>query len=401
MPRLGQQASPPEREIFVSLVAADALAFAGTWLMPVLLGSLIDGLGLDPAQAGAVGSAELLTMAATAFLIAQRVSLISRHALAITGAVIVLTGNTASSLVDSWQLLLVARAVAGLGSGLLVAASNSAIAALPDPDRVFARLVIAVGLIGACLLALAPWLLLPWGHKAGFAAMALLSVAATGLLIQRPLRARTTPADGNVPAAGHAVVALALLAGTVLGAGAEQSLWAFSERLGLAAGVQPQWTGAVLSLATLAGLAGAALAAGIGTRYGRVRTMVVGMAAVAVMRWTVVQVDSPEGYALSQAAWGFAFFFSLPYLAGTAAVLDRWGRWTTATVGASTLGYGLGPLLGGQVAAVGGLPALGPAVGMLSVAALVLVVPAARRAAQLENMPTSKNTLTDGARFRE
>ena len=49
--------------MFVTLVAADALAFAGTWLMPVLLGALIDGLGLDPAQAGAVGSAELLSMA--------------------------------------------------------------------------------------------------------------------------------------------------------------------------------------------------------------------------------------------------------------------------------------------------------------------------------------------------
>ena len=73
----------------------------------------------------------------------------------------------------------------------------------------------------------------------------------------------------------------------------------------------------------------------------------------------------------------------------------------TAAVGASTLGYGLGPLLGGKVAAVGGLPTLGPAVGMLSVAALVLVIPAARRAAQLENMPARKDTLAEVARFRE
>ncbi|MFQ5477392.1 MAG: MFS transporter [Candidatus Binatia bacterium] len=361
--------------LLVAIVATSSIAFVGTNVMPVLLGSLMDGLHLDAARAGALGSAELIAVALGSFALSSKIATVSRRAVALSGACVVALGYLLSALATGYGLLLASRILVGAGAGTALAASNATVAASERPDELYAKVVICGGTIGALLVASLPVIARPLGFKGAFAVICLLVVLALPLVktLPRGVRAGRALGRGRFPQRKRA---LALLAAILLSATSEAALWAFAQRIGLAAEVEPETVGLVLGLTMLMGLAGAGIAAWLGTRFGRSGPMTLGLLASAVMRWLVVQASTPAEYLLTQVAWGMAFFFTLPYLLGAAAALDSLGRWSAAGGAVSTLGYGLGPGIAGLIVARVGYPALGCFVFTASLAALGLALPA-------------------------
>jgi predicted MFS family arabinose efflux permease len=285
-------------------------------------------------------------------------------------------GHLSSGLVESYWLLVGARLVAGIGEGLVLAAAGAAAAGSTDPDRLFAQTWLWGGLAVAVLLAVLPYATVPWGYPGGFALVAAVSLVCIPLLTW--MGPRPAQEEGRViPPLPHLALGVSALAGVILFALGQGALWAFTERIGLAIGLSPEAVGIALGATQVAALSGAAFAWWLGTRRGRAGPMVIGVGASALSTWALVHTSSTVGYWVILLAWGIAYFFALPYLLGTAAALDRYGRWSAAAMGLSMAGVALGPGSAGFAIGLWGYPALGWLVLATGVAAIALMLPAA------------------------
>ena len=353
----GRRLRGDPKGLLIAAVAASSAGLLGTNTLPLIVGALIDGLGLEPARAGALGSAELGAVALASLALAPRMAQLSRRTLALAGVLGVTVGYLASSFAGGFGSLLAARLVAGLGAGAALAAVNATLAGSDDPDALYARLTVLGGLVAACVLAALPFALGPWGHRGGFAALAAFALVCLPVTRRLPARAGGA-APSLAPLPNRGLAALALL-GLLLEASLNNALWSFSERIGLGAGTPPEAVGAVLGGATLAGLAGAGLAAALSTRLGRALPLVSGVAAATAARGAITQVETPVAFAALQVAWASAYLFTLPYVLGTLAALDRQGRWSAAAIAAITIGSAIGPGVAGGVVESAGVEGLG------------------------------------------
>jgi len=370
---------PPPRDsrrLLLGVSAGFVIAYAGTNALPLLIGSLIDGVGLDEASAGLLGSLELGGLALASLLLAPRVDRLSRRHLALCGVVTACAGHGLSALTDSFPVLVLARIAAGLGEGATIAAVNSAAASAGDPDRLFAEVNVLGGLVAAASLMLLHYAIEPWGHSGGFGAIVGLSILCIPLLFWLPTIPESVAASGGLP--GRRLLGIATLASLFFFSVAQGAIWAFSERIGVSVGLSREEVGLALGVTTLLGLAGGVVAAVVGTRGGRPMLLTVGLGANVVSTWMVVIAGSSGLYLAGLLAWGIAFFFALPYLLGTAAALDPLGRWTAAAAGISAVGSAIGPGVAGLMVGASGYPALGGFAIACGLGAAVLILPVAR-----------------------
>jgi predicted MFS family arabinose efflux permease len=364
------------RALLVCVVAAAGAGLLGFDTLPVVLGAIVDGLGLDAGGAGKIASLELGGMAVAALVLAPRVSGVSLRGLALVAAGIAAAAHAISMLVEGFAALAVLRAIAGLAEGALVAAGNALIATSVDPDRLAARMQIVAGSAGALLLVVLPHVVAIGGHRGAFGLMALIVLACMPLLAWMPRGASARTSRPHLPVHGRALPVLA--AGLVLTAG-ESAVWAFLERIGLRAGVSPPSIGALLGAITLLGLLGAALAAWLGTRLGRRLPIGVGIAFQAAACWSIAHADVTPAYVLGCIGYGLSFFFVQPYLLGTAAVVDPDGRVAAGYAGVVLVGGAIGPASGGALVEAFSYEALGWQILAASAVALAAIWPLAVR----------------------
>jgi predicted MFS family arabinose efflux permease len=368
-----------------AVVIATSVGLLGSSTMPLMIGAVMDGLGVGAGRAGLIGSIELGAVAVVSLAIAPRVGRLPRRALAWVGAGVVAIGCLLSATAGSLAFLLGARLLSGLGSGAASAAGNAAAASSRDPDRLYAKMAILGGLAAAALLGLLHYALAPWGYRGGYLALAAVAVLCFPLLSWMPPAPGADSSEAGTPAPRRHL-ALPLLAALLLEYVCEDSIWVFSERIGLEAGLDLKWVSLTLSGTTVAGLLGAGVATVLGTRLGRTGPILLGISLSAAARFAVAYAETPAVYVAGLLLWGVAFFFTLPYLMGSVAVLDRMGRWSAAAAGMMTIGAGLAPGTAGLLVELAGYRAL----GWLSLGGWVLVValilPALRGLAREENL---------------
>jgi predicted MFS family arabinose efflux permease len=298
--------------------------------------------------------------------------------LAVVGVVTTILGYVLSAAATSHGALLAARLLAGLGEGAVLAAGNAAAASSPNPDLLWAFVVVFGGLAAALLMSTIPLAIARWQQVGGFAVIGVVCLVCLPVMRLLPPAPRRTGSAETHALPRPGLGALALLAILMAQVG-ESALWAFSERLGLNVQLSAEAVGLVLGGATLAGIAGAAGAAILSTRLGRAGPLAAGIVLSTAARCAVVYATTPEMYIASQLVWGVTYLFILPYFLGTVAALDRLGRWSAAAGAAMSIGVAIGPGVAGSLASnvgYGGLGILMAATGLIS---LSLIVPVALR----------------------
>lgn len=354
------------------VVAAEGAGFLGFDTLPIVLGAIVDRVGLSEGAAGLVASLELAGMAGSALLLAPRMGTLPLRALALFAAATALLAHGLSMFASGFTLLAISRTAAGVAEGALVAAGNALLATSVDPDRMAARMQIVAGLAAAAVLAGLPHAVDVAGQRGAFGVMLLLVIACVPVLALIPTAraTRAQPAPALTRGRASAVLAAALL----LTAG-ESALWAFIERMGVRAGVSGAWIGIVLGATTVVGLLGAGVAAWQGTRFGRRLPITAGIVAQAGSCWLLAHATAPGVYVAATLGYGLSFFFVQPYLLGTAAVLDPRGRVVAAYAGAALVGAAIGPAIGGALVERFSYPALGWQLAVASAAVVALLLP--------------------------
>ncbi|GGS44861.1 MFS transporter [Streptomyces cinerochromogenes] len=384
------------------LVALFSAGYLAPYLLPTTVGRLDSGLPLTATQAGAVGSALLLSAATAGFLLASRVERTGPRALARAGLALAALGYGGAALTGAVPAVVAGAVLGGFGSGTVTAVAASGIAAVGAAGREGVRTwgrdphrVTTLGLLGVSALAGALYLTIPRlgpGHGLPLAAMALTALAVwplTGRLPARTAPVRTTAGYDRLP---HPRAGLLLAAAMPCWSLAQNALWGVSGRIGLAQAHLTEVTvGAVFAVALGAGLLGVVVAGALGPRLGRALPIGAGTALIAgCVALSAAATDLPA-FAAGEILWNLLYPVVLSYVIALAASLDPRGRWTVLVGSASSLGTAAGPLAGSVLAAGAGFPAMGRvlAAGLLLVAVPMTAVAlrTGRRALPVTGLP--------------
>ncbi|MFF0157779.1 MFS transporter [Streptomyces sp. NPDC005263] len=354
------------------LVALFTAGYLAPYLLPTTVGRLDSGLPLSATQAGAVGSALLLSSASAGFVLASRVERIGARALARLGLTLAVLGYGTAALTSSVPAVVAGAVLGGFGSGTATTVAATGIAAQRDPHR-----ITTLGLLSVSALAGVVYLTVPHlgpGHGQPPAAIALTALAVwpvTGRLPERTTATRQ--ARSPQEALPHLRAGLVLAAALLLWSLAQNSLWGVSGRIGLTqAGLSEATVGAVFAVALGAGLLGVLGAGALGPRLGRALPVGVGTALIAGCIALSASATDLTGFATGEIAWNTLYPIVLSYVLGLAASLDPRGRWAVLVGSASSLGTAAGPLAGSLLSARAGFPAMGVILGL---GLLVITVP--------------------------
>ncbi|MDQ1019590.1 MFS transporter [Streptomyces afghaniensis] len=353
------------------LVALFTAGYLAPYLLPTTVGRLDSGLPLSATQAGAVGSALLLSSATAGFALASRVEALGARALARLGLALALLGYGAAALTTAVPAVVAGAMVGGFGSGTATTVAATLIAAQRDPHRAS-----TAGLLTVSALAGAVYLTVPHlgpGHGLPLAAIALTALAVWPLTGRLPAGTPAAPTRHHKARLPHARSGLVLAAAMLCWSLAQNSLWGVSGQIGLTqAHLGEATVGAVFAVALGAGLTGVLAAGALGARLGR--AVPIGAGTVLIAGCIVLSASATDlaSFATGEIAWNTLYPVVLSYLIGLAASLDPRGRWAVLVGSASSLGTAAGPLAGSVLSAQAGFPVMG---AILAAGLLVIALP--------------------------
>jgi len=162
------------------------------------------------------------------------------------------------------------------------------------------------------------------------------------------------------------------------------AIWAFQERIGVAAGLDERAVGKWLGLSMLVwGVGGSLLARVMSMSIGRMWPQVISLGASCLAVLLLVYGTTPAAFAISCGLIAFSWFYGLPYQMGLLAARDPKGRAALAGVMMSTGGMALGPAMAALLLVGRGHWPIGVFAGICYLCALAIAVPSARTAPSL------------------
>ena len=346
--------------MFCSLVAGVFFGELGSMMMPFQIGALMDGLNLGEAAAGMLGSAEIVTVGCCMLAVALGAVRMAPRQMALCGVVIAGAGQLLTTLTDILALLFILRVAVGLGSALCLSAAIITISSFKHPESTTGFVYAYVILLLAIIMYSVPWLL-PYGHhRALFSLFAVLTILGSLLLLNLPPKQTDEQQIFKVKGGNNFYRLIALFfAGEFLLLAGVGTVWAFVERIGLATGITPHDVGLYMSLGMLVSTLGSFVAGVVGVRFGRFLPLVGGAVFTAAGSGLVPGSTDAVSYLTMLFLFLFMLSFVLPYVIGTAAMIDRSGRLATAALAVQVFSYGTGGAIGGLVVEHFSLASLG------------------------------------------
>ncbi len=378
------------------LLAAAMLSFLATAgffyvnIMPALVEGLRTGLHFSERQAGLAGSANVYGAAFGALLATFLVTRWAWRPAAYVLLALLMMIDLASILVATPPVMMAVRGLHGLVGGCLVGLSYAVFARTRRPERTFGMLLVVQQGLGGLGVMVLPKLVPLFGTQSLFLALIGVSLAA---LLMLPFLAEypplPPPVAGSVPTSieqaaaarvpvGRLPLLLALLS-VFLFQFANMILFTYIIGLARHFGLDSGGAENIVGIATWIGMFGAMLVVAFGTRFGRVRTLMISLLLTAVGMYLLHGSASVMIYALANIGTGITWAFVIPHLLGMCARCDLTGRAAAMGGFASKLGLATGPLVGALLLGSDRYPALidVATVGIILCAAATLL-PAAR-----------------------
>jgi len=346
--------STPSKDI--TPYAAGPLLFTGlvgVFMVPYEIAALMDGWGLSAAASGFLGMVELASMSLTSILIIPAARRIPLHRIAVVGLAVAVAGETSTSLIGHLWALGIARAVTGIGSGMVLAATSTSVAVATNPNRVMGLGLTIANLLFFAVFLITPRVLFDFGPR-GFFISAALYIAVSAATVRRISRLPTNAPpperdSGRTAFDGTKVAALALgLLSLNIGLGA---MWSFAEQIGREIGLSSEQTGSVLAACPIAMIAGSATAGLMGDRFGDRWPLLIGCIVCGIACYGTTISTSLPSYAVGLLIFNFCYLLVGPFaLAGVPSTLDPSGRLAAAANGLMWLAYSAGVAAGGFIA---------------------------------------------------
>ena len=342
-------------------------AYAAIWgtgflsylVMPYLIGSVADGMGLGVDRAGLIASAALLIVALSAFAISAKVRVLPRRKVALLGGVIAVVGHSLSLLTNSIEALVICRAVAGVGAGMALAIGNACLAASHDPSKAYGQVMMLLATVTAGVIVSLGYITEVWSYYGVYGTQAIVVALMLIPMSFLPESDEARPEDdmsrGEVPM----LPAVLIVVGILLWHFCDNSIWGFSERIGNKIGMEPDVIGWLLGGGLFVGVIGGLIASSIGTRYGRIWPVCAGVVTAMTCISVITSTDTVAIYTAGILTYIVSFMFISSYIYGLVGELDHHGRVMAAASGAGNIGVALAPFISGRLIASVGYEVMG------------------------------------------
>jgi predicted MFS family arabinose efflux permease len=362
--------------LVVGVIAAQVIGGLFAQMSPFVIAGLMDGLSLSERDAGIVTSVELLALAFTAISIAPVLPRFSYRRVCIAAVGLTLLAQGASIIAGGWTALILLRTLAGVGEGALYAMSLSIVASqCRNPEKVFGFFQLVWALGSVPLFSIGGELTAAFAHRGVFALLGGVTLALAPLLLlvpdTRPFKEEEAALDAETISP---LVGTLLLAAILLFVAVSAALYAFSAPLGERAGMETTAVGYTLTIASFVGLIGAAAATALNVRLGRAIPISAFCLGYALIALVLCLWQNSTAYVIALVGSVILYYFSMPYLFGLAAAIDRSGCWAAAAGSAYLLGFAAGPVLGGVVIAASGYTSLGAVCVAMTAVAWILAM---------------------------
>jgi hypothetical protein len=238
------------------------------------------------------------------------------------------------------------RLAAGVGAGAAYTVVVAAFARLPDVDRGYGLFVTLQFIVSGIGLYLLPVYSRALGVEGMFLSIAALEIGVLALLRHLPGRAADCRSFGDQKSELHVLLSWAALLGALGFAvyeAANTAQFTYLERLGVSLSLSDQQIGSALLIASLAGIPGAFAIVLLGSRFGRLAPLSLGVGLSLCGLFALMTGDSFGDYLLGASLIGFSWAFCLPYIQGLLASLDPHGSAVAAGSASSTIGGSIGP----------------------------------------------------------
>jgi predicted MFS family arabinose efflux permease len=311
-----------------------AMGLFGLYGQVQLLGPIMARFGALEGAVGQLYSFENGAFFATILLVSGPLARVSRVRTAIVGGLVYAVGNVASAQAGSLEALLLARLVAGVGSGFVVAAGTASAASAHAPERVFAIVTVVHNLLLSAQFKALPYVLTETDPAGGYLMMAGAGVVMMPLFFWlRPPRETPDAKESLVTlllAAPNRRLAVIAILGLFIYETAQSGVFAFVDQLGIRAGIDKYARGDALSVTGFVGLIGGVFAFWLGGRLGRIWPILIGMGGNVAAAIGLTLCEGATAYVALNLLWNVAYNFLTPYLMGALAALDDRGRWAVA-----------------------------------------------------------------------
>lgn len=352
-------------------------------LSPMYIGALMENMHLSEADAGLVMTVELLAAAASLTLFSRKLVAFPPFRLAAVGTAVVLAAQLASAFATELPPLLCVRAFSGVGASFALLAASMLISRRHDPDRYIAIAMVGTTLVftaimGVCGIVIARYGLLGFYLVSAGTALALLPLFVLIRVQQDPAATHSSESTRAPPTIlsrrGAIILAfvVAIVGLTFIG----QAAWSFAQRSGTNAGIAAPEIAAWLAGSNLLTVVGSMTAVWVSSRVTSIVPLLVGVLATGLTCAVQIGAESTWAFELPVLLNGFAFGFSTPFVFGTGARLDRSGTVVAYLNSAVLFTQALTPLFAGELIEYGSYQTLGLILGIGTVLATAMIVPA-------------------------
>ncbi|MFZ3285438.1 MAG: MFS transporter [Telluria sp.] len=380
--------------LMAAFSSAYGIGLLAMLVLPFMISSTMNGLHIDEAQAGLLGTAEFLAVMLASLAVSPFIGRIPRRTIAVIGACLAIGGNVASVFQGSYEVLLFLRPVVGFGCGLALAAGNATVANADNPEKLAAQMSVLFVVLMVLAMEVFSRISDSWGFAGVYGALAVFMLCLAGFLFKLPQRANATLRATKEHPHAHrglfSAVSLLMLVAMFAFALRDTMMWAFAERIGQAAGYSTEQLGSLFSIQAVLGIAGPMLASVIGGRNGLKRPAMLGIVMTGIVTFTILQSSNAKlPYTIGVLFISGTYFYALSYLTAVAAELDVEGRVVAASGGFLVAGVAIGPAVSGFLIVHGGYDlASWVNSGIVVLTLLLLLVPLGALKSQADRLRT-------------
>jgi predicted MFS family arabinose efflux permease len=343
----------------IAVALTSAIVSYFVWLgLPVILGSLVSGLGFTDEQIGWVGSAEYLGVLLGSVYVSRKARSGRFRRLALAGIAITVCADVATLGTKTIAAFCIVRLIGGAGSGACYSASIACLSLARKPTRTFSILMVVMTIANSLELWWLPRVVNQWGTTGIYTFLAVSYVVPAVLL--RLIPARITASDRPdedtntvSPIGAQSITRLAwlCLVGIVLFNVAATSFWAYAERIGEFAGMTVRMISKTLTICNLLGLAGSVAAYWMSRLWGQHRPQLVCFALM-ILAYGMWGVNlTPRSYVMGVFLFFQVWAIVAVYQLGTLSKIDPSGHYIALVPAAQGVGQCVGPSLAGYLLA--------------------------------------------------
>lgn len=351
-------------------------------MQPLLMSYLVLQRGMKPPAAGFLLTAEMGAAALASVAVARLVQRSHAQAVALWGVALAVVASLITLYLDRYGALLVARIAVGLTTGMTIMVANVVAANFADPDRYFAQIACSNLAFGIVIVGLAPHMASPYG--AIF--LALLLLVPLMMLMpkfsvpRRTGNARQALQEKSSPQAGGTYTLL-LVGITFIINVSSGTLWGLYGLIGERSALSSEVVNSAITISVGAGAVGAASAAIVGSRFGRVGPFCLALFLMAAAILVLTSHPSAAAFRVAVCANVAAIYVILPYLGGMAIALEPHGKAATYVSSAFFGAMAMSPFIGGMLVSTVALESVCRVILVLSLGSAIIYIYIARAVA--------------------